>query len=523
MSHSLPLLLPGLSIRQIVPDSDHLTILAAATSRSAVCPACGKRSVRRHSQYLRTLADLPHRGRVVRLQVEVRRFRCDTATCPRRIFAERLPHIASVQARRTTRLADSQRRIGLALGGEPGARLATALAMPVSGDTVLRLIRSVALAPSPPPRVLGIDEWAWRRGLRYGTILCDLERGKIIDLLPDRATGTIAAWLQRHPSVAVIARDRASVYADGIRQGAPGAVQVADRWHLLRNLGDALRQAVARHRKAIGTAATAVATALCPAPEKVMAKETQLAVLRRSRREHRRDRYAEIQRLHASGVPPRLIAPRLGVSKRTVERWLAADGEPQHRRPGATSLLTPFKADLERRWQEGCRNAVALHAALLSQGFTGSVQTVRRWAAARRTPCVMNTATWPTPSHRRCAWLLGMNTEPVASTERTFIDKLREIAPALAQAADLAKRFATMFRTRDACDLSEWLTAARHSELASFAIGITRDAAAVRAGIVEPWSTSPVEGQINRVKTIKRQMYGRAHYDLLRKRILAAA
>ena len=532
MSHSLPLFLPGLSIRQIVPDSDHLTILAAPRSKSAPCPGCGKRSARRHSQYLRTLADLPHQGRAARLQVWVRRFRCDTTTCPRRIFAERLPDIASVQARRTTRLTDSQRRIGLALGGEPGARLATALAMPVSGDTVLRLIRSVALQPSPPPRVIGIDEWAYRRGRRYGTILCDLERGKVIDLLPDREAGTVASWLKRHPSVAVVARDRASVYAEGIRQGAPNAAQVADRWHLPRNLGDALHLTVARHRKAIGAAALVVPATLFPAAEAAMAsKETQLAALRRSRRGHRRDRYAEIRRLHASGVPPRLIAPGLGVSKRTVERWLAAGGEPQYQKPAPVRLLARFAAELERRWREGCGNAVALHAVLSSHGFTGSIRTVRRWAASRRAASPVNaamqaarvTATWQPPSHRRCAWLLGMDTERIACAERIFVDKLLEIVPALAVAAGLAKRFAAMLRARDASGLGEWLTDAKHSSLGSFATGIARDAAAVRAGIVEPWSTSPVEGQINRVKTIKRQMYGRAHYDLLLKRILAAA
>jgi transposase len=526
------LLLAGLSVRQILPAHDHLTIVAAPTSRSVLCPVCGKRSARRHSRYLRTLSDLPHQGRVARLQVWVRRFRCDTASCPRRIFAERLPELAPVQARRTSRLADSQRRIGLSLGGEPGARLATALAMPASGDTILRLIRAVTLVPAPPPRVIGIDEWAYRRGLRYGTILCDLERGTIIDLLPDRTAETVAAWLRRHPGVTVIARDRASVYADAIRQGAPDARQVADRWHLLRNLGDALRGVATRHRKAIKVATSSVAAALFPACKTAMVpKETQLHALRRSRREQRRDRYSEIQRLRASGVPPRLIAPGLGVSKRTIERWLAAGGEPQHRRPPPIGLLRPFEAELERRWRKGCRDVGSLHKALLSRGFTGSVRTVRRWAAARRAASPVNpalqaahvTAAWPPPSHRRCAWLLGMDSQRIKGAERTFIDKLYEIAPALAAASDLAKRFTAMLRARDASGFDEWLTAATHSELARFATGIARDVAAVRAGIVEPWSTSPVEGQINRLKTIKRQMYGRAHYDLLRSRILAAA
>ena len=528
----LPLLPADLSVSRIQHQPDRIVFLAASTATSAACPVCGQISARLHSHYSRILADLPCQGRVARIHVRARRFRCDTATCSRRIFAERLPGIAQVKSRRTMRLADSQRHIGLALGGEPGARLATRLAMPVSGDTLLRLIRAIALEPPPPPRVIGIDEWAWRRGLSYGTILCDLERGRVIDLLPDRNAETVAAWLQRHPSVAVIARDRAGVYADGIRQGAPDALQTADRWHLLRNLGDALRAAVDRHRGAVKAAAGLIAANLFPAhAEPAKPDETRLGVLRRARREHRRERYAEIRRLHEAGVPPRLIAPGLGVSKRTVERWLAAGGEPQHRRMPGRSSLAPFRAHLEQRWREGCHNAVDLCREISSRGFTGSLRTVRRWVASHRAARLPNAAmkhaqaaaAWPPPSRRRCAWLLSAEAGQISGTERTFIERLAEAAPALTAAADLAQRFTAMLRSGDAAGLDDWLAAAKHSELSGLANGMVRDLDAVRAGIVERWSTSPVEGQINRLKTIKRQMYGRAHHDLLRKRILAAA
>jgi len=430
------------------------------------------------------------------------------------------------------RLADSQRRIGLALGGQAGARLATQLAMPVSGETLLRLIRVVTVEPPDPPRVLGIDEWAWRRGLRYGTILCDLERNRVIDLLPDRKAETVSAWLGRHPSVAIIARDRASVYAGGIRQGAPEAVEVADRWHLLRNVGDALRAAVQRHHRAVRAAAGAIATELAEAPaDEPAAGTTKLAAEHQLHRDQRRAHYADMQRLHAAGVPPRLIAPGLGVSKRTVERWLAAGGEPQYRRARAIGCLARFATYLDRRWQEGCRNATALWREITGQGFTGSVRTVRRWTAARLAAQPVHPATqqarvaaaWPPPSHRRCAWLLGAAADEINPTERGFVERLTTTAPTLAAAADLAKRFAALIRSGDAAPLDEWLAAARHSELGGLAKGIARDLDAVRAGIVERWSTSPVEGQINRLKTIKRQMYGRAGHDLLRARMLAAA
>lgn len=430
------------------------------------------------------------------------------------------------------RLGDIQRHIGLALGGEPGSRLAARLAMPVSGDTLLRLIRASALEPPAPPRVVGIDEWAWRRGLTYGTILCDLERGRIVDLLPDRKADTVAAWLRRHPGVSVIARDRAGVYADGARQGAPDAMQVADRWHLLRNLGEALRTAVDRHRNAIGIAAKAVAAAVEPARESPAAlNETKLEALRRERRTQRRERYAEIHRMREAGVPPRLIAPVMGMSQRAVERWLAAGGEPDHRRPPMPTLIDPFRGHLDQRWRQGCHNATALWREIKKQGFTGSVNTVARWAASRRgslepNPNVVKArrmARWRAPSRRECAWLLAADPATLPDRPRAFVERLRQGAPALARAADLAQQFAAMLRGGDAGEIEAWLAAAHTSPLAAFAQGIARDLAAVRAAITEPWSTSPVEGHINRLKTIKRQMYGRAHYDLLRKRVLAAA
>jgi len=520
---------------QVLPAPDRITIVTLPTPLRSACPLCGGLSGRVHSHYARTLADLPWQGCTVGIQVRARRFRCATAACPRRIFTERLPEVAPPRGRRTARLGDIQRHIGFALGGEPGSRLAARLAMPVSGDTLLRLVRAAEPEPHPSPRVVGIDDWAWRRGQRYGTILCDLERGRVIDLLPERSAEAVAAWLRQHDGVEVIARDRAGAYAEGARQGAPKALQVADRWHLLRNLGDALQGAVDRHRGAVRRAARAVAHGTSAGQEEGMSaphrtKETRL---RADRRSQRQARYEELHRLRLSGLSAEAIAPALGMSATVARRWLRAGGPPAHSKPRQPQPMDAHVATLERRWGEGCRNASRLWRELVGQGFAGSRGPVARWVAQRRREDpplqaaeVQRAATWPAPSSRRCARLLTMAPDKLDAQEAVFLSHLAEIAPDLARAGDLAAGFAALVRNApDAGNgpaLEAWLASTRGTALDAFVRGIDRDRDAVLAALVEPWSTSPVEGQINRLKTIKRQMYGRAGYDLLRKRVLAA-
>jgi transposase len=464
----------------------------------------------------------------VTVRVRARRFFCAEPACPRRTFAERLPGIARPSARRCERLADVQRQVALALGGEAGARLAGHLALPTSAGTLLRLATSAARAETPVPRALGVDEWAWRKGRRYGTILVDLERSRVVDLLPDRDAGSFAAWLRDHPGVEVVARDRADVYADGARRGAPRAVQVADRWHLLRNLGEAVRTAVGAHHAAVRRAGREVAAqqarrATPEAPAPTTARKA-------ARHQPRQARYAEVRRLSDAGATVSATARACGLDRKTVRKWLREGGPGTWDRPASVGILRPYQDHLERRWAEGSRNATRLWQELVGLGLEGGRSTVRAWATRRRRaaqdaldPTPAATDGWKPPSTARVTRLIQADPSELPGPDRAFLDRLLAEVPALAEVGSLARNFAALVRKKGTGTLDGWLAAAAGTPLAGFAEGLGKDLAAIRAALETRWSTGPVEGQISRLKTIKRTMYGRAGFELLRSRVLHAA
>lgn len=489
-----------------------------------------------HSLHQRTLHDLPWQGRPVVLRISLRRFRCRNPACPRQTFVERLSQTAPPSSRRTERLAAVQCHLGLALGGEAGARLAERLALPLSPDTLLRLIGRTGsrAAPSSTPRVLAVDDWSWRRGYRYGTILVDLERNTVVDLLPDRRAESLANWLRQHPGVEVVARDRAGAYADGIRQGAPEAVQVADRWHLLRNLSEAVQAVVERQHggirrvnKQMAEAAAALAVSVpTPAPEPVKIAVTEQR--RQASYARRQARYEEAARLKAAGMPIKRIAAMLGAERKTIRRWLRAGAAPLWRHPRRVGILSPYVGHLDRRWQEGCRNAAQLWRELLAHGFRGRPGTVRHWAGQRRkrepdsenVPAA-NMSAGQVPSARQIARLL-MSEEALPEAAQRSVSRWLADVPGLAACVAAAKRLKAVLRRKSKENLNTVLQAIADTALRNFAINLQYDRSAVQAALELPWTTSPAEGQINRLKTLKRSMYGRASFKLLRARVLHA-
>ena len=534
---SLPLsLIPrGLQVRRLLPGTDYLTIEASPCPVVAACPTCGSTSRRIHSKYVRRLRDLPSHGQAVMIQLAARRFRCLNGACVRKTFAERLDD-ASVSARRTDRLGGLQRHLGLALGGEAGMRIAERVAVPISADTLLRMVVSTGSGENPTvtPRVLAVDDWAYRRGHRYGTILVDLERNQVVDLLPDRQAATLAKWLCEHPGIEIVARDRAGAYADGIRQGAPDAVQVADRWHMLRNLGDAVQAVVSRHHagvrrvaKEIAGEVNAEAAAACVPPTET-AKATAAERRRQDTYARRHARYEEAAELRTAGVSIKRIAALIGVERKTVRGWLRAGDVPLWRKPLQLGGLAPYQDYLDRRWTEGCHNAAQLWRELVERGFSGRSGTVRQWAGQRRKgepkatsiPAINSVAGGSLSDRHIASQLMTGDTLP--KTEQNFVACLLKQVPELAECVAAAKQLAAVLSKKSKETLTKVLEDAGKTALGSFVVNLRSDIGAVQAALDLPWTTSPAEGQINRLKMLKRTMYGRAGFALLRARVLYA-
>lgn len=526
-----------LALEDVSIGTAEVTATLLATRTEAPCPLCSRLSHRIHSRYQRTLVDLPWSQHRVRLVLTVRKFFCDMDTCVRRIFTERLPGVVAPYARRTARLTEVLRLLAFALGGEAGTRVVERLALSASPATLLRLIRQTSLPDTAPPRVLGVDDWAFRKGHRYGTILVDLEGHRVLDLLPDRQADQFAGWLREHPGVAFVSRDRAQVYADGARRGAPDAVQVADRFHLLKNLREALERLLLHERPALQAAAGEETAD--PAPLKTYGSADRVPWQARaeaaSQAKHapKLAQYAEIVRLHTAGAAIKHIAEAVGVTRRTVYRYLRLDGPPDRKRPvrSRPRLLTPFEPYLRQRWQEGCHTKSQLLREVRGQGYTYGPSNVYRflkrveWEAARPP----RAAAFPlseVPSPRHVASLLVQRAERLTAEDSAYLTRLCMQTPTVASAYALTVDFATMLRERQGHRLDGWLTEAKASgikELAAFARGLETDYAAVKAGLQVEWSNGQTEGQVNKLKLVKRQMYGRANFDLLRLRVLRTA
>jgi transposase len=529
--------LVGVRVERIVEAEGAIVIEAAPTAQIGACPGCGCSSGRVHSRYVRTLRDLSACGRPVRVQLTVRRFVCQASACSRRTSVEQVAGATARYRRAAVRLESVLRAIGVALGGEAGSRLAGSIGAAVGGDALLRLLRRDRAAPRIP-RVLGVDDWAWRRGRRYGTVLVDLEAGRPIDLLADRSAGTLAAWLREHPGVEIIVRDRSSEYARGATMGAPAALQVVDRWHVLKNVREVAERLLDRHRQDLRQ--VHVDGEGARPRRRSAAEEARRTTLRRRAAEL----HAQVQRLAADGGTILGIARELGVTRTTVRRYLFADAPPEREYAQRQSGLDSYEPHLRRRWAEGCRNALQLWREIREQGYAGTSRQVSRWAEDRRerdvsAPTMGRPRTIPRPpevhavvrSARRpsvpqLAWLLVREPGDLDDDDLALLGRLQAACLPAATAYPLLQEITHIIKDHAHERLDHWLAAATASgvpDLMTFADGLRRERTELLAALTLPWSTGPVEGHITRLKLIKRQGYGRAGLDTLKRRFLRAA
>jgi transposase len=545
---SLPGLLPAgsdLEIEQVAITPEAATLTVRTAGATANCPRCGHSSQRVHSRYRRKLADLPWQGRVVMVRLISRRFFCTAATCEQKVFVERLPEVAKVYARTTLRLHRAHGKIGLALGGEAGSRLAKQLAMPTSPDTLLRRVKQYPSETVPNPRIIGIDDWAWRKGQRYGTILIDLERGSVLDLLPDRKGQTLQAWLRGHPQIELISRDRSGIYAQAASAAAPQAKQVADRWHLMKNLREAIERIFDRCYSSIRSSLTPGNSSAKQCSDNTEAEVdatlelepppvSQHRQAQKVKRARRAERFEQVRQLYHEGRSISRIAKTLGIGRETVRQYLRRERCPDWQ-PGRTCpvQLDGWRQTIDERLRGGCRNAAELHRDLSGQGHDISYYAVRRFVRRRllslgqpRQADRMQSPTPRPPSAQQLAFGVIRRPEERKTEEHAQLETVRGLSPDLRGALELADEFAAMLRKTLSQPLSVWLAKAAQSEcpeMRGFARGLRQDEAAVAAALEEKWSNGPVEGHVNRLKVLKRQMYGRAGFELLRARVMSAA
>jgi transposase len=508
-----------------------VTMSVVPNATSCACPVCRTPSHRLHSWYRRTAMDLPWRKSTVRLRVWARRFFCDQTSCRRKIFAERFTGLLPPYGRRTEDTTKLLLAFAQRAGGEAGARLARAAGVPSSPHTLRRLLRRQEFRLDAAPTELGVDEFALRRRpLRYGLLLVDLAVRRPVDVLPDDEPATLASWLRAHPGAKVIARDRGHRIREGVRLGAPSAVQVADRFHLVRNVVDALDEHQ-RQRRAAGSAAFGHGVRAPPGPKPEPPPLPDPTLLESQPGERLRSfragphQWERARALRAQGWPIQAIGRAISLSPKSVRRLLKRDTPPpqeyvHHRR--VPRLVEPFLPYLLQRWADGCQNGRQLTREIEQLGYQGKGSAVRIMIARWRPPKVRGQ-----PRRRLLArhvpWLVLRAPDLLKDDERLDLERVLAADELLDAGYQLVQRFRVALHDLDVSAFKQWLLDAAASELRPFsrlAAGMTDDLEAIINAFRYPWSTGPVEGHINRVKFLKRAGYGRAKAPLLRARIL---
>ena len=497
-----------------------VTLQLQFTASIGYCPLCHSLSTRIHSHYERKLQDLPISGKIVELRLCSRKFFCQQPNCPRKIFVQQQESSLKRYGRRLLRVCEQVLFIGCAMGGKPGARICGLVGLPLSASTLLRTIKHSPETEPATPTVLGVDDFAFRKRNTYGTILVDLEKHRPIDLLPDREGKTLETWLLAHPGVAIVSRDRSSVYARAISRACPTAIQVADRWHLLKNLGENTAQYLDRQRSFIKETAHEVFDQAKPDTTTILPQKTTSV-----RPEKRYALFEKVKQLQSQHNSIKAIARHMGISRNTVKKYFLQQSFVPKRHPRLTNLLA-HETYLRQRWQEGQQCAKVLLREIKASGYNGSYTILAGFLShypktgeGLSLPPAQKETSY---SSRGLSIAFCKTQQEWDEKQKPFLTKLLEKNSSFKQLWELNLEFKSMVEQKNGDNLQAWCKkAAQHAPFTSFVKGIKQDFDAVYQAMNSCWSNGQTEGQVNRLKNIKRQMYGRASFELLRLRVLA--
>jgi transposase len=516
-----------LTVDRVERSAEVLTVYLHATTLCVSCPTCGTTGSRVHSRYCRTVADITCVGQRLILKLLVRKWVCPLDSCSQRIFAEPFAGLVRRYARMTDRLIKALQSVGVITNGADGACLSSSLAMPTTAKTLIRRVLDLPLPKEGSVRIAGIDEWAWKKGSSYGTILVDIEHRRVAALLPERSVETSKAWFKKHPEVEIVPRDRGKIFRAAADAGAPQAKQIVDRFHLQKNFGEALEKFFGHHKRLLKKAARQLA-GKAPPSQAVVTQQTKQE--RGNRHAERVRRHKKIWKLFRAGYRKEDIAQMVGVGSRSVYRALENEQPPARETRHWTHHVTdPYVSYLTRRWNEGCHQARELYEETVAQGYTGSLRTIEKIVVQLRPhgakPVTKQTIMWKiAPSPRNAALMLVRPAQKRTKDQTMFIDQLCKSDPKAATVCNLAQAFGSVLRNLEGKPgLEKWKAAVRASgitELIDFMEGLADDAEAVVNGCTESWSNGMVEGFVNKVKWIKRSSYGQAGFPLLQRRVL---